>query len=73
MLPHCTTQKTSVRLACRFIFQRDFAAQKARYPQGFLFLPSLKRAPGAVSLCGFLTRRRQKKKAFRRSSLCAEK
>jgi hypothetical protein len=41
-------------------FSADFAAQKARCPRDEFFLPSLKRAPGAVSLCGFPTRRRQK-------------
>jgi hypothetical protein len=48
-------QKTSARLALGLIFSADFAAQRTRYPQDFLFLPSLKRAPGAVSLCGFPT------------------
>jgi hypothetical protein len=63
----------SLRAGSALFFPRDFAAQKARYPRDEFFLPSLKRAPGAVSLCGFPTRRRQKKPITRRSSLCSEK
>jgi hypothetical protein len=50
----------SLRTGSALIFPRDFAAQKARYPRDEFFLPSLKRAPGAVSFCGFKARRRQK-------------